>query len=179
MYANRGVAAYGHARSRGKYAGAGLRARELRPGVGNADIACTPASHTGHFRHRAGTMCRSAHLAATLSDSAGSAWVSRGVARRAPTWIWSAAGIGIYGLSPDAALPGAGDLVPALSWRTMVTYVKRVEAGEGVGVGDEVVLIGRQGSHVVTVEELAGLAGTIADEILCGISTRVPHRYSA
>lgn len=48
---------------------------------------------------------------------------------------------------------------------------------EPVAYGDEVTLIGLQGNEVITVDELAGLAGTVADEILCGISQRVPRRY--
>ena len=44
--------------------------------------------------------------------------------------------------------------------------------------GDEVVMIGRQGEQEVTAEELAGLAGTIGYEIVCGISERVPREYT-
>jgi alanine racemase len=44
--------------------------------------------------------------------------------------------------------------------------------------GDPVVLVGRQGDESITIEELAGKAGTIAWEILTGISQRVP-RYPA
>lgn len=43
--------------------------------------------------------------------------------------------------------------------------------------GDEVVLLGRQGSEEVTATELAEHAGTIAYEILTGINTRVPRIY--
>lgn len=43
--------------------------------------------------------------------------------------------------------------------------------------GDEVVLIGAQGSERVTVEELAQRAGTIPYEILTSINTRVPRVY--
>lgn len=49
---------------------------------------------------------------------------------------------------------------------------------QGVTVGDEVVLMGedRQG-NCVKVEEIAGWAGTIPYEVLCGISKRVPRVY--
>jgi alanine racemase len=45
----------------------------------------------------------------------------------------------------------------------------------GVEVGDEVVLIGRQGPSAVTAEELAGLSGTINYELLARLSPAV-HR---
>ncbi len=44
-----------------------------------------------------------------------------------------------------------------------------------VEVGDEVVLIGRQGDDEVTADEWAGLLGTISYEVLCGIGPRVPR----
>jgi alanine racemase len=46
-----------------------------------------------------------------------------------------------------------------------------------VTVGDEVVLIGRQGDHVVTADEWADALGTIGYEIVCGIGERVFRRY--
>ena len=47
----------------------------------------------------------------------------------------------------------------------------------GVSVGDEVMLMGRQGDAVITPDDLAGWAGTIPYEILCGITRRVPRIY--
>ncbi len=44
-----------------------------------------------------------------------------------------------------------------------------------VSVGDEVVLIGRQGDEEITVDEWAGWLGTIGYEVLCGIGARVPR----
>ena len=43
--------------------------------------------------------------------------------------------------------------------------------------GDVVTLIGRDGTETIGVDELAGWAGTINYEILCGISKRVPRVY--
>ena len=43
--------------------------------------------------------------------------------------------------------------------------------------GDEVVLIGEQGSERITVEELADWAGTVPWEILTAINDRVPRLY--
>ncbi|HEX3564774.1 MAG TPA: alanine racemase [Acidimicrobiales bacterium] len=42
-------------------------------------------------------------------------------------------------------------------------------------IGDEVVLIGRQGDAAVSATEWADLLGTISYEILCGIGPRVPR----
>ncbi len=42
---------------------------------------------------------------------------------------------------------------------------------------DEVVVLGRQGSEEITIDQIAGLAGTISHEVLSGISARVPRLY--
>ena len=44
-----------------------------------------------------------------------------------------------------------------------------------VAVGDEIVVIGRQGDESVTADELAAVLGTINYEIVTGISRRVPR----
>ena len=49
--------------------------------------------------------------------------------------------------------------------------------GSNVAEGDEVVLLGRQGDEEITAWEWAGRTGTIAYEVVCGISGRVPRRY--
>jgi alanine racemase len=51
-----------------------------------------------------------------------------------------------------------------------------VDVGDAdVAVGDEVVLIGHQGSEHIRAEEWAERLGTIGYEIVCGISPRVPR----
>ena len=47
-----------------------------------------------------------------------------------------------------------------------------------VSVGDEVVLIGRQGEHIVTADDWAGMTDTIGYEIVCGVSPRIFRRYA-
>ena len=47
----------------------------------------------------------------------------------------------------------------------------------GVEVGEEVVLIGSQGSENISATDLAALIGTINYEILTNISLRVPRKY--
>lgn len=56
---------------------------------------------------------------------------------------------------------------------TMIDATEVPDAAEG----DEVVLIGSQRDAVLSAEEVAEAAGTIAYEILCGIGPRVPRRY--
>ncbi len=51
-----------------------------------------------------------------------------------------------------------------------------VDVGDDdVALGEDVVLLGRQGDEVVTADEWAARAGTISWEILCGIGARVPR----
>lgn len=48
---------------------------------------------------------------------------------------------------------------------------------EGVSVGDTVTIFGRDGDEFISAEEVAARAGTIAYEIVCAISRRVPRVY--
>ncbi len=48
---------------------------------------------------------------------------------------------------------------------------------DGIREGDEVTLIGKSGSEIITADELASSYGTIGYEIICGISRRVPRVY--
>ena len=47
----------------------------------------------------------------------------------------------------------------------------------GASVGDDVILIGRDGGQQITLDDVAGWAGTLNYEIACGISKRVPRIY--
>jgi alanine racemase len=54
-----------------------------------------------------------------------------------------------------------------------------VDVGDApVAVGDEVVLLGRQGDEEITAAEWADRLDTIAYEIVCGIGPRVPREYT-
>ena len=46
-----------------------------------------------------------------------------------------------------------------------------------VSVGDEVMLIGKQGNEEITADEVALKAGTISYDIFCSINARVPRIY--
>jgi len=48
-----------------------------------------------------------------------------------------------------------------------------------VSVGDEVVLIGRQGDEEITADEIAEKVGTISYEVLCGINANVRRIYKS
>jgi alanine racemase len=50
--------------------------------------------------------------------------------------------------------------------------------GAPVSVGDDVVLLGRQGDEEITADEWALELGTVAYEIVCSIGPRVPRRYT-
>lgn len=54
-----------------------------------------------------------------------------------------------------------------------------VEAPEGLTVrpGDEVILVGRQGSESLTLDDLAREAGTINYEMACSFSLRMPRHF--
>ncbi|MDD2942142.1 MAG: alanine racemase [bacterium] len=45
-------------------------------------------------------------------------------------------------------------------------------------VGDEVVLIGRQGAEAITVQDVARIDGTITYEVLTSLNQRLPRRYT-
>lgn len=74
------------------------------------------------------------------------------------------------------ALAG-GKKVPLVGAICMDLAMADVTEVPGVKAGDEVVIIGSQGSQTITAEEVAGKAGTISYEIFCGISQRVPRVY--
>jgi alanine racemase len=81
-----------------------------------------------------------------------------------------------YGLAGGTVLIG-GRRRAVLGVVTMDQVM--VDVGDDlVAVGDEVVLIGRQGGEEIRAEEWAARLDTIPYEITCGLSARVPRRYS-
>lgn len=81
-----------------------------------------------------------------------------------------------WSLSNKAEVLIGGKRFPVAGRVTMDMIV--IDLGfSDVHVGDEVVLLGRQGDDQITADELAGLAGTISYEIFCGISKRMPRVY--
>ncbi|MDQ7793497.1 MAG: alanine racemase [bacterium] len=80
-------------------------------------------------------------------------------------------------LSNNADVLIGGRRCPVIGRVCMDQLMVELPQGTETGPGDEVVLLGTQGGEGVNADELAGRAGTIAHEILTGISPRVPRVY--
>jgi len=80
-------------------------------------------------------------------------------------------------LSNRAEVLVKGCRAPVIGKVTMDQTMIDIGHIKGVKIGDEVVLIGKQGREEIRLEKLARLAGTIAYETVCSISNRVPRVY--
>ena len=84
---------------------------------------------------------------------------------------------------PRRLTPAGGEVLVGGRRRPMAGTVTMdqllVDCGPSseVAVGDEVVLIGRQGEEEITADDWARLLGTISYEIVCGVGRRVPRLY--
>jgi alanine racemase len=79
-------------------------------------------------------------------------------------------------LSNKAHVLIRGKRYPAVGSICMDQFMVNLGKGEAFN-GDEVVLIGPQGTELIDVQELASLAGTIPYEILVGMNARIPREY--
>lgn len=70
-----------------------------------------------------------------------------------------------------------GCRVPIVGLICMDMMMVDVTAIPNVAVGDEVVLIGQQGSEQITAYEVGQWAGTIPYEVLCSVGPRIPRQY--
>lgn len=70
-----------------------------------------------------------------------------------------------------------GRRVPIVGTVCMDLTMVDVTDVPGVSVGDEVVLIGRQGDGVITADEVATATDTISYEVFTRIGERIPRRY--
>ncbi len=80
-------------------------------------------------------------------------------------------------LSNKAHVLIRGARVPVIGRICMDQFMVDVSTIPKVEIGDEVVLIGRQGEQEITADELAEILGTINYEIVCMVSHRVPRVY--
>ncbi len=83
------------------------------------------------------------------------------------------------GFSGKVSVLVRGRRAPVVGVITMDLCVADVTDVPGASVGDEVVLLGRQGGAEIPVGELARAGDTIDYEVLCGISSRVPRVAAA
>ena len=81
-------------------------------------------------------------------------------------------------LSNRARVIIGGEYAPVVGRVSMDLTIVDVSHIRGVGVGDEVILIGKSGVKTVDAVELAHLCESVPYEILCGLSQRVPRVYS-
>lgn len=68
-----------------------------------------------------------------------------------------------------------GQRAPLVGRVSMEKTAVNVSHLSEVAVGDEVVLLGRQGGEIITAEEIAGRLGTINYEVTCGIGSHIPR----
>ncbi len=80
-------------------------------------------------------------------------------------------------LSNKAEVLIRGRRFPVIGRICMDQFMVDVSSGPEIQEGDEVVLIGNQGTDSISTEEIANLLGTINYEVLCSISRRVPRVY--
>lgn len=106
--------------------------------------------------------------------SYGSTWVAPRESRIATLPVGYADGYSRMNSSRAAVLV-RGRRAPIVGRVCMDMCMADVTEVPGVEVGDEVVLLGVQGSERVSAEELAAISGTIHYEVLCAIGARVPR----
>jgi alanine racemase len=70
-----------------------------------------------------------------------------------------------------------GQLVPVAGGVCMDQCMLELDRVGQARVGDEVVLIGRQGETVLSAEEVAAAWGTVNYDVVCGLAVRVPRFY--
>ncbi|MGA2530142.1 MAG: alanine racemase [Acidimicrobiales bacterium] len=106
-------------------------------------------------------------LAYKLKERSDIATVPVGYADGVPRGLFEAGGELLVG----------GRRVPVAGAVTMDQLLVDCGPGSGVARGDEVVLIGSQGTETVSAQEWAERLGTISYEILCRIGPRLPRRH--
>jgi alanine racemase len=66
---------------------------------------------------------------------------------------------------------------PVLGRVTMDQTIVDISCAGEVSIGDEAVVLGRQGDTEISAEEFAGWAGTINYEVACNLGNRLPRVY--
>ncbi len=121
---------------------------------------------------------RIADLEAGDTVGYGATWRAPGATRIATLAIG-------YGDGLPRALSNRGEVllhgrrVPVVGRVSMDMTTANISGVEGVRVGDVATLIGRDGEEAVSIEEVAGWAGTIPYEILTGLGARLPRIWES
>lgn len=71
-----------------------------------------------------------------------------------------------------------GTRAPVIGRVCMDQFMVDVGHIDGLEPGEEAVLLGSQGEQAITADEVAEKTGTIAYEVLCSVSARVPRHYT-
>lgn len=111
-------------------------------------------------------------VAAGHGLSYGHAYTTRGVERIGTVPVGYADGL--RRTDGNEVLVG-GRRVPVVGRVCMDQILVRLDGGAASQAGDEVVVMGAQGSVRITAEEVAQRWGTINYEVTCGLSARVPR----
>ena len=70
-----------------------------------------------------------------------------------------------------------GQLVDVVGRVCMDQCMLQLDSVPDAKVGDEVVLLGKQGAQAITADDLAAKWGTINYEVVCGLADRLPRLY--
>jgi alanine racemase len=70
-----------------------------------------------------------------------------------------------------------GKRVPVVGGVCMDQCMLQLDEVPEARIGDEVVIIGRQGASAITAEEIGQAWGTVNYEVVCGLTARVPRLY--
>jgi len=81
-------------------------------------------------------------------------------------------------LSNSMSVLVKGERCPQIGRICMDQLMVEIARGVDVREGDEAVIIGTQGAASITLDELAGLAGTINYELACALGMRMPRVYT-
>jgi alanine racemase len=107
----------------------------------------------------------------------GAMWRAPGTARVATVGIGYADGVHRARANRGDVLV-RGQRAPLIGMVSMDAITLDVTDIPGVQLGDVATLIGRDGDHVITAEEVAKWSGTISYEVLTSIGPRVERRHS-
>jgi alanine racemase len=173
VHAANSAGAFAHERARRSFVRAGISVYGLTPGPGVAHL-------TGALRPALSLKARVSHVQRVRAGDR----ISYGLRHRfAADSTVATLPLGYADGVPRRLSSTGGEVLVGGRRRPVVGVVTMdqlmVDCGDdAVSRGDEAVLIGVQGSERITADEWAERLDTISYEITCGISARVPRRYS-